>query len=54
MDNFDHFLRVMSFSFVSEGVHVLRHATLADSWDGGRYPSDHMPVVADVALGGLR
>lgn len=40
----------IDYIFVSEGIHVLRHATLADYWDGGRYPSDHMPVVADVML----
>jgi len=42
----------IDYIFVSEDVRVLRHATLADHWDGGRYPSDHMPVVADVVLGG--
>ena len=41
----------IDYIFVSEGVRVLRHATLADYWDGGRYPSDHMPVVADVVSG---
>jgi endonuclease/exonuclease/phosphatase family metal-dependent hydrolase len=40
----------IDYIFVSAGVHVLRHATLADHWDGGRYPSDHMPVVADVTF----
>lgn len=39
----------IDYIFVSEGVRILRHATLADHWDG-RYPSDHMPVVADVTL----
>jgi len=42
----------IDYIFVSENIHVLRHATLADYWDGERYPSDHMPVVADVAFGG--
>jgi len=40
----------IDYIFVNEGVRVLRHATLADYWDGGHYPSDHMPVVADVIL----
>ena len=39
----------IDYIFVTEDVRVLRHATLADHWDG-RYPSDHMPVVADVML----
>lgn len=42
----------IDYIFVSDCVHVLRHVTLADYWDGGRYPSDHMPVIADVTLGG--
>jgi endonuclease/exonuclease/phosphatase family metal-dependent hydrolase len=42
----------IDYIFVSENLRVLRHATLADYWDGGRYPSDHMPVVADVKFGG--
>lgn len=41
----------IDYIFVTEDVRVLRHATLADHWDG-RYPSDHMPVVADVLLRG--
>lgn len=40
----------IDYIFVSECIYVLRHATLADYWDGRRYPSDHMPVLADVAL----
>jgi endonuclease/exonuclease/phosphatase family metal-dependent hydrolase len=40
----------IDYIFVSEAVRVLRHATLADYWDGGRYPSDHMPVVADLTF----
>ncbi len=31
------------------GVRVLRHGTLADHWDG-RYPSDHFPVLVEIAL----
>ncbi len=44
----------IDYIFLTEGIHVLRHATLADYWDGGRYPSDHMPVVVDVVLNALR
>jgi endonuclease/exonuclease/phosphatase family metal-dependent hydrolase len=40
----------IDYIFVSKNVRVLRHATLADHRDG-RYPSDHMPVVADVVMG---
>jgi endonuclease/exonuclease/phosphatase family metal-dependent hydrolase len=35
--------------FASPAVRVLRHATLTDS-ENGHYPSDHLPVVADVLL----
>ena len=41
----------IDYILVGENLRVLRHATLADYWDGGRYPSDHMPVVADVTFG---
>ncbi len=30
-------------------VQVLRHAVLADHWDGV-YPSDHLPVLADIVI----
>ncbi|HKX90278.1 MAG TPA: endonuclease/exonuclease/phosphatase family protein [Sphingopyxis sp.] len=36
--------------FVSDDVTVLRHATLTDQ-NGGKLPSDHYPVVADLCLG---
>lgn len=36
--------------FVSDGVTVLRHATLTQH-DGGRLPSDHYPVLADLCMG---
>jgi endonuclease/exonuclease/phosphatase family metal-dependent hydrolase len=41
----------IDFIFVTPGVEVLRHAILADSADG-RFPSDHLPVLADVRLPG--
>lgn len=36
--------------FVSNDVTVLRHATLTDQ-NGGKLPSDHYPVVADLCVG---
>lgn len=36
--------------FVSPGIAVLRHATLTQH-DGGRLPSDHYPVLADLCVG---
>ena len=35
--------------FVSEGLGVIRHATITQHW-GGRLPSDHYPVLADIEL----
>jgi endonuclease/exonuclease/phosphatase family metal-dependent hydrolase len=34
---------------VREGVQVIQHGILADHWDG-RYPSDHLPVLAEVEI----
>lgn len=36
--------------FVGDGVTVLRHATLTQQ-TGGRLPSDHYPVLADLCVG---
>jgi len=36
--------------FVSDGVTVLRHATLTQQ-EGGKLPSDHYPVLADLCVG---
>jgi len=36
--------------FVGEGVTVLRHATLTQQ-TGGKLPSDHYPVLADLCVG---
>jgi endonuclease/exonuclease/phosphatase family metal-dependent hydrolase len=41
--NIDHVL-------VTDGVAVDHYGVFADEWDG-RYPSDHYPVAADVAVG---
>lgn len=40
----------IDYIFVSRQIRVLRYATISDSLDG-RYPSDHLPVVARIALG---
>jgi endonuclease/exonuclease/phosphatase family metal-dependent hydrolase len=38
----------IDYVLVSPGVDVLAHGVLTDSWEG-RFPSDHMPVLATVA-----
>ena len=45
--------RRIDYIFVTGGVRVLRHGTLSDRRDG-RYPSDHLPVLAEgtVPAGG--
>lgn len=40
---------VIDHIFVSDGIEVLRHATITQHWEG-RLPSDHYPVVADLEL----
>lgn len=40
--------RRIDFVFVGAGVRVLEHAILAETLDGGRFPSDHLPVLAEV------
>jgi endonuclease/exonuclease/phosphatase family metal-dependent hydrolase len=37
----------IDYVFVAEGTKVLRYAALSDQWDG-RYPSDHLPVLAEI------
>lgn len=39
--------RRIDYIFVNDGVEVLKHAILSDSWSG-RFPSDHLPVVGRV------
>lgn len=41
--------RRIDFIFVTRSVEVLRHSTLADQRKG-RFPSDHLPVVAGIRL----
>ncbi|MEM7125342.1 MAG: endonuclease/exonuclease/phosphatase family protein [Chloroflexota bacterium] len=39
----------IDYIFCLPGTRVLRHAVLADHWDG-LYPSDHLPVLVDIEL----
>ncbi|NSW91675.1 MAG: endonuclease/exonuclease/phosphatase family protein [Firmicutes bacterium] len=39
----------IDFIFIKNDIKVLQHGILSDTWDGW-YPSDHMPVVADLIL----
>lgn len=41
--------RRIDYIFVTEGITVLRYGVLSDS-EEGRYPSDHLPVLAEVVL----
>ncbi|TAE61046.1 MAG: hypothetical protein EAZ89_00925, partial [Bacteroidetes bacterium] len=45
--------RRIDYIFVNEQVTVLRHAILSDSWSG-KFPSDHLPVMAEVIVGPVR
>lgn len=42
--------RRIDYVFVGEGVRVLEHAALAETRDGVRFPSDHLPVLAEVVV----
>lgn len=39
----------IDYVFVKGRVRVLQHGVISDTWDG-RYPSDHLPVLAEVVL----
>jgi endonuclease/exonuclease/phosphatase family metal-dependent hydrolase len=39
----------LDYIFVSKDVQVERHGVLSDRWNG-RYPSDHLPVLAELAF----
>jgi len=39
----------IDYIFVSDGIEVLRYASLTDN-DGRYYPSDHIPVMAEIVL----
>jgi len=42
--------RKIDHVFVTSDVEVLLHGTCSDTYDDGLYPSDHLPVIADVSL----
>jgi endonuclease/exonuclease/phosphatase family metal-dependent hydrolase len=39
----------IDFIFVKNGVEVLQHGILSDTFDG-RFPSDHLPVFAEISI----
>jgi endonuclease/exonuclease/phosphatase family metal-dependent hydrolase len=41
--------RRIDYIFVNDQVEVLKHAFISNFRDG-RYPSDHLPVIADVEI----
>jgi endonuclease/exonuclease/phosphatase family metal-dependent hydrolase len=41
--------RRIDFIFVARVIEVLQHAILSDNFDG-RFPSDHLPVIAELRL----
>lgn len=41
--------KTIDYVFVQHGVSVLYHGTLSDTFDG-KFPSDHMPVLAEVVV----
>lgn len=41
--------RRIDYIFVNDKIKVRKHAILSDSWSG-RFPSDHLPVLAEVGL----
>ena len=43
--------RRIDYVFVGNGVRVLEHAILAETLDGGRFPSDHLPVLTELVVG---
>ncbi|MFA6457014.1 MAG: endonuclease/exonuclease/phosphatase family protein [Bacteroidota bacterium] len=45
----DYGMEPIDYIFVSEGISVLNHATLTDSFNG-RIPSDHFPVAAEIIM----
>ena len=40
----------IDYVLVTPGITVTQHGICSDTYDGGRYPSDHLPVVADLVL----
>ena len=39
----------IDFIFVKNGISVLKHGTISESWNG-RFSSDHFPVFAKIVL----
>lgn len=39
----------IDYIFVTKDVNVLQHGVLSDEWNG-RYPSDHLPVLAEITI----
>ncbi|HVT45394.1 MAG TPA: endonuclease/exonuclease/phosphatase family protein [Thermoanaerobaculia bacterium] len=46
--------RRIDFVFVRGDVAVLQHAVLSDTFDAHRFPSDHLPVIAELRIGASR
>jgi endonuclease/exonuclease/phosphatase family metal-dependent hydrolase len=42
--------RRIDFVFVGDRVRVLEHGTLAETLDGRHFPSDHLPVMAEIVV----
>ncbi len=41
--------RRIDFIFINDAVKVYKHGILTQHWNN-RYPSDHMPVLAEVGI----
>ena len=41
----------IDYIFVGAGVHVYAHRILSDKIANGRFPSDHLPVLAEIGFG---
>jgi endonuclease/exonuclease/phosphatase family metal-dependent hydrolase len=41
--------RKIDYVFVRGNIRVVQHGVLSDTWDG-RFPSDHFPVLAEIAI----
>lgn len=50
LDNSEPLNSKIDYIFVANAVQVLRHGILSATWEG-RFPSDHLPVVAELAIG---
>ncbi|MFC1563473.1 endonuclease/exonuclease/phosphatase family protein [candidate division KSB1 bacterium] len=41
--------QMIDFIFITREIEVIRHGVLSDTFDG-RFPSDHMPVLAEILI----